>query len=341
MGVSGPADRAERIMSALRQPLTANGEDHLVTASVGVSFGDGRTDQVSLIADADIAMRRAKALGRNRCLAFQEEWRDSLLSRIQLERELHRAVALEQIVPYYQPVHDTITGALVGFEALARWEHPLRGTLPPADFIEHAESTGLIVAIGESILTQATVAIAEWRAESGLPLTMSVNVSPRELSDAGLGPRIKRSIRAAGLQQGALRIEITESALIDIAVDPAPLLAELRAHGAAIILDDFGTGFSSLSSLCRFPLDGLKIDRSFVARLPDDIVSTAVVKAVIDLAASRDLTVVAEGVERTEQLAAVKSHGCGFVQGYLYEAPLPRTAANQYVVSHASCREHA
>ncbi len=318
--VAGPLEAvviAERVLSTLNQPFALEGVEVFAGASIGVSVaaGDEATAD-ALVRDADAAMYRAKDRGRGRVELFDDRMRAQAIQRLRTETELRRAVEGEQFVVHYQPLF-RIDGprSLVGIEALVRWNHPRLGIVPPASFIPVAEENGLIVPIGAWVMRQAAQdRVAAPIAED---VVMWVNVSARELSDPALLPNVDAALAASGLPAATLGLEITETGLMeeaDVAVD---VLAELKSRGVRLALDDFGTGYSSLGYLTRLPVDTLKVDRSFVSRLGEDDGASAVLHAVLGLARSLSLSVVAEGVETEEQLAVLIEMGCNSAQGFL------------------------
>jgi EAL domain-containing protein (putative c-di-GMP-specific phosphodiesterase class I) len=242
---------------------------------------------------------------------------------------LRRAVELGEIVPYYQPVVALASGEIAGFEALARWNHPKRGVVGPVDFIPLAEETGLIAPLGMSILRQACEQLGRWDREfpAGQPLSMSVNVSARQFRQLDLAEEIRWSLAAAGIAPERLRLEITESALMDDAAGAVETLRQLKAIGVRLAIDDFGTGYSSLSYLHRFPIDALKVDRSFVTRMSTDRESRGIVKTIITLGDELNMDVVAEGVETAEHSAALAGLACEYGQGYFFSRPLDADGA--------------
>ena len=261
---------AERIQQALLSPFVLERSEHVVTASIGIVVASGANcDAESLLRDADIAMYRAKELGPGRWEVFDEVIRNRALERVGIERELRRALELGELRLHYQPVVKLDDGALQSVEALVRWQHPERGLVPPGDFIPIAEESGLILQIGAWTLREACEQACRWRAEFGdrAPLPVSVNVSARQLAQPELPEIVGRVLRQTGMSAGDLAIEVTESALIEDSSVAAASLRELKVLGVRILLDDFGTGYSSLSHLQQFPIDALKIDRSFVMHL--------------------------------------------------------------------------
>ena len=317
---------AERVQRALRESFLLEGTEHLVTASIGIALaGGGERDAESLLRNADIAMYRAKQRGPGNWEIFDEALRNRALERVATERALRHAISSGQLRLHYQPVMTLADTTMRSVEALVRWQHPERGLLAPGAFIPVAEQSALILQIGQWTLTEACEQASRWRALFGerAPLPISVNVSARQLAQPEL-PRIVAQVLAdTGVNGTDLAIEVTETALIEDSDVAATSLRELRSLGVRILLDDFGTGYSSLSHLQRFPIDALKIDRSFVMHLGADKDECAIVRAIAAMANALGLEVVAEGVETAEQAAEAEALGCGFAQGYHFARPAP------------------
>ena len=318
---------AERIAFACSRPVTLGPHQHLVTISGGVVVVDrGSSTATELLRDADAAMYRAKATGKGRVELFDLSMRERLIERIAIESDLRLAVERNEFRLHYQPVISLDDGEIIGVEALLRWQHPERGLMEPAQFMPIAESTGLIVPIGEWAIEEACRQAAGWRDARGPgqpPLTVSVNISPRQIARSKLAASITRILNRTGLEPGLLDLEITESVLLDAVEASTKALRELKAIGVRIVLDDFGTGYASLSYLKRFTIDALKIDRSFVDGLGRDPENGAIVNAVLGMARALDVGVTAEGVETRDQLARLRASGCAFAQGYLFSEPIP------------------
>jgi EAL domain-containing protein (putative c-di-GMP-specific phosphodiesterase class I) len=266
-------------------------------------------------------MYRAKEAGRGRYELFDEGMRKRVLSRLRVENELRGAITRGALRVHYQPVVDAFTGRPEGVEALVRWEHEERGLLGPAEFIAVAEETGLITQLGRFVLEAATAQVAVWQRTYG-PLELCVNVSGRQLANPQFPAEVAAIMGQSGMLPGTLGLEITESVLIEEAGSSVRVLTALQEHGMRLLLDDFGTGYSSLSYLKNFPLDALKLDRSFVDGLGVHSGDTAIVEAIVRMAHAVDMTVVAEGVETDEQLATLRRLGCGRAQGFLFAAPM-------------------
>jgi predicted signal transduction protein with EAL and GGDEF domain len=316
---------AERVQQALISPFVLEHREHVVTASIGIVLASGvDRDAEGLLRDADIAMYRAKERGPGNWEIFDEELRKRALERVATERALRHALETGELRLHYQPIVTLDGGILQAVEALVRWQHPERGLLPPGEFIPIAEESALILRIGAWTLREACEQAYRWRARFGdrAPLPVSVNVSARQLAQAELPEIVRQVLADTGLSAGDLAIEVTETALIEDASVPAASLRELKSLGVKILLDDFGTGYSSLSHLQRFPIDALKIDRSFVMRLGGED-NRAIVRAIAAMASALGLEVVAEGVETAEQAAEAQALGCGWAQGYYFARPAP------------------
>lgn len=322
---------AERALGAVKEPVHVGGERVSVTATVGVAFASPDSiDALSVLGDAELAMRRAKELGTAGYELFSAEMRSHPLQRIEKERALQRALEEGQFRLLYQPMVALDTERAWAAEALLRWEHPERGTVPPLEFIPLAEETGLIVPIGAWVLEEAAQQAARWNSSfpERLPLRVSVNVSGRQFQ-AGLVDTVRDALDRSQIDPGSLCLEVTESIVMDDVGEAVATLTALKALGVAISIDDFGTGYSSLAYLRRFPLDELKVDRSFVDGLGRDAEDTAIVAAVTAMAHALELNVVAEGVETAEQLDRLRLLGCDFAQGYHLARPQPAEGVGQ------------
>ncbi|MCK9986135.1 MAG: hypothetical protein AzoDbin1_02607 [Azoarcus sp.] len=314
---------AEKLVAVLREPFLLGNARHHVSGSIGITvFPDDGADVQTLLRNADIAMYKAKQAGKNRAQFYAHHMQADALARVQLENDLRIAVEQQQFVLHYQPIVNTASGRIVGAEALIRWQHPRRGLVSPADFIAVAEDCGLIVPIGAWALSEAVRQSRAWR-EAGYPaLRIAVNVSGVQFREPGL-PELVRSL-LAGAADGRehLMLEITESVLMDSSEEAEARMREINGQGIGYSLDDFGTGFSSLSYLKRFPVDVVKIDRSFVRDCPDDRSDASLVEAIINMAHSLDLRVTAEGVESEAQRDFLRRLGCDYLQGYLIGRPM-------------------
>jgi predicted signal transduction protein with EAL and GGDEF domain len=318
---------AQRVLSLLEaNPFNLHGSEIDVTASAGIAISPGGEDAhpEALLRDADAAMYRAKDLGRDRLELFDESMRRRAAERLRLAEELSGAIDHAEIVVHYQPCVCLQSGAVVAVEALARWQHPQRGLLAPTEFIGLAEDTGLIVGLGLRVLSDACAQAKRWHDELGPDAPrVHVNLSARQLTAANLPVLVRTVLEATGLEPQRLCLEITESVLMEDAPAVIDALRRLKAVGVLLAIDDFGTGYSSLSYLRRFPVDVLKVDQSFVDGLGPDSDDSAIVAAIVNLAAILDLRAVAEGVETPEQLALLRELGCSAAQGYLFAPPVP------------------
>ncbi len=322
------ADRMRRVV-ADAVPLTDG--DTYVSVSIGIAIADREgVSGESLVQDADAAMYRAKERGRNRVERFDATARASVVRRLRTGNDLHRALERNEFRVEYQPVVSLAAGRVVGFEALARWAHPDRGMITPGDFIDLAEETGLIVPIGSAVMLQAFEHVARWRRRAvpaaAATIQVSVNLSARQLGTPGLVGAVAAAIEQTGIEPDCVWLEITESALMTDAKAASVALRALRGIGVHLTVDDFGTGYSSLTYLQRFPVEGLKIDRSFVDGLGIEASDTTIVDTLIRLGHSLGLTVVAEGLETPLQLQHLRRLGCDNAQGFLFSKPMPADA---------------
>ncbi len=309
-----------RIEERLAAPVQVDGQEVYINASIGIAFGTaGYERPEELLRDADAAMYRAKALGRNRHEVFNETLHLEALDRLRLETDLRRAIQEGSFGLHYQPIVSLADGRVTGFEALVRWRHPAWGLVPPSQFIQVAEETGLILPIGRWVLSEACQQTQRWQREhpSDPPLTINVNLSRRQLLQADLVEQIRRTLETTGLPPETLQLEITESAILENPEKAVELLRHLKSLDIELCVDDFGTGYSSLSSLQEFPVSVLKIDRSFIRGMGPEGKRDEIVRAVVGLAHSLHMRVVAEGVETEGQLERVRAMGCDYGQGYL------------------------
>ena len=327
-GVRDVVELAERLGAAIRRPLVLASGEHVVTASIGIALAEARRDSAAtLLRDADAAMYRAKQRGPGRYELFDATLRAQVLARLRTETELRQALDLGQLRVHYQPIVEATSGRPVAMEALVRWLHPTRGLIAPLDFVSIAEEMGLIVELGRHVLEIACAQAAEWQRLLGTPLEIFVNVSPTQIASPGFAAAVAAIAERSGLRPGTLGLEMTESLLIDETGSSTGVIGELRAHGLRLVLDDFGTGYSSLSYLRRLPLDGVKVDRSFVDGLGRNPKDAAILRAIVEMCHVLGLSVVAEGVETPTQLEQVRDLGCEHVQGYLLSKPLPADEA--------------
>ncbi len=317
---------AGRIRQELAMPFTIDEYTIHSSASIGIALSErGISSPEDLLREADTAMYRAKAMGTARYQIYDAAAHSNALDLLHLENDLRAAIERDEFVLHYQPIVSIETGAITGLEALIRWDHPTRGLVPPGSFIPLAEDTGLIVGIGNWALAEACRQLAEWeRRDPRLAhLSMSVNISTRQFSQPDLVESVRQALDSASLSPDRLKLEITESALIEDPSSAARLLRNLRDMGVKLLIDDFGTGYSSLSYLHQFPLDGLKIDRSFVVRIgEEDGKELEIVKSTISLAHNLSLSVIAEGVETADQAQVLCWLGCEHAQGWFYSRAL-------------------
>jgi len=329
-GLSGEDEAvriAQRLIEALALPISLTTGEHFVSASIGISLatGAGRPAE-DLIREADAAMYRAKDAGRGRLELFDEVMRENATRRLHIDNDLRRALEDDrgEIIAHYQPIVSLPDGAVIGVEALARWDHPQRGLLAPNAFISVAEDSGAIVALGDRVLRLACHQAAAWISDlDGGAFSVSVNLAPRQVAQPGLCHRVAEILDECGLDPGRLRLEITETALIEESEPTTRNLLDLDAIGVRLVLDDFGTGYSSLAHLRRFPIAAIKIDRRFIAGLGCDPDDTTIVEAILRMAAGLRIDVVAEGIETAGQRAILENMGCHIGQGYLWSRPLP------------------
>jgi diguanylate cyclase (GGDEF)-like protein/PAS domain S-box-containing protein len=325
---------ADRIQDKLRQPIMVQGREVFMTASLGIALATAETERPEdLLRDADTAMYRAKELGRVRHQVFDPAMHARALDLLRMETDLRRAVDRQEFAVYYQPIVSLATQSLCGFEALARWRHPERGLLLPVDFVPLAEETGLIVQIGDGVLEEACRTLGEWRRRwpAAADLSMSVNLSARQLAQPGLAEHVRAVLQRTGLEARHLKLEITETAVM---LDPDTALTvfdELRALGIELCIDDFGTGYSSLAYLQRFPITQLKIDRSFVQRIADNRSDTEIVRAIVMLAQNLGIEPIAEGVETADQRNRLQAIGSRLAQGFLFSEALEAGAAERLI----------
>lgn len=315
---------AQRILDGLREPLRLDGHALFINASIGISLFPGDAlNAEQLLRNADSALFKAKSAGRDGYALYTEELTAHAQQRVEVASELHRALAQHELRVHYQPVHDLASGRLIGVEALVRWEHPVRGLVPPAGFIPIAERTGLIAQIDAWVMAQACRQMCQWQQEGVVLSFVAVNVSSRLFAHRELYEQVARVLHETGLDPAFLELEVTESAVME---DPEVALEQmhrLRELGVRLAIDDFGTGYSSLLRLKRLPVQKLKIDQGFVAGLPWDEDDAAIVRVIIALARSMGMQVHAEGIEQCEQAAFLLEQGCVLGQGYWFGRPVP------------------
>jgi diguanylate cyclase (GGDEF)-like protein/PAS domain S-box-containing protein len=314
---------AQRVQEALTAPFVVEGHSIVVTGSIGIAVMDQDSSSQQLLADADAAMYQAKRLGgAGRTCLFDDSLRRRATTRLQLLSDIRRGIDAAEFVCHYQPVVNLFTGTVVGVEALLRWQHPERGLLSPAAFLDVAEDSALILSLGDRALREACRDIAAL-GSGDRRLHVAVNVSARQFTDPKLAERIAATLSQSGLDPCQLVLEVTETTVMDDATTAFEVMAELRRHGVRLSIDDFGTGYSSLLYLRQFPIDELKIDRSFVGGLGTSSDDSAIVASIVSMSKALTISCVAEGVETVEQLATLRQFGCRHAQGYLFSRPVP------------------
>jgi diguanylate cyclase (GGDEF)-like protein/PAS domain S-box-containing protein len=335
--VDDPSDAlriAKSIQTAVAEPFFVETREMRVSASIGIALSAATHERPEdILKDADVAMRRAKALGGSRCEVLDEGMHTRAVGRLRLEADLRTALTERQFRIYYQPVVELSTRRVASVEALLRWEHPSQGLISPYRFIEAAEDTGILVSIGHWLLLQACRQLRDWEADrfSGQPVNITVNVSARQFADARLANDIQDALQQTGVDPSRLQLEMTESVA---AADPkltVTVLSHLRHLGIGVILDDFGTGMTSLRGLRQFPVEALKIDRSLVREMQTDRATSDIVELITTLAHKMNLRVIAEGIETSRQLERVLELGCEYGQGYYFSQPLEAKAVQQFV----------
>lgn len=327
---------AERVQLELAQSFNLCGQEIFTTASIGIALSTtGYNHPEELLRDADTAMYRAKADGKGRHEVFDKVMHARAISLLQLENDLRRAIEREEFVIHYQPIVKLTTGAISGFEALVRWQHPERGLISPLEFIPLAEETELIIPISHWVLRESCRQIRQWQLESPAQasLSISVNLSGKQFKQSGLVEYIKQTLQETNLSSASLRLEITESVVMENAEITTAMLRQLRSLGVQLSIDDFGTGYSSLSYLHRLPVNNLKIDRSFVSQMRPNNENSEIVRTIITLARNLSMEVVAEGIETEDQLGQLKALACDYGQGYLLSKPVTAEAASALLQS--------
>ena len=316
---------AQRIQEKLTAPFELDKNSAFTTASIGIALSSTGYDRPEdILRDADTAMYRAKENGKARYEMFDTGMHANAVSRLRLESDLRQAIEQQEFCIHYQPIVVMETGRLAGFEALVRWNHPERGLVVPDEFIPAAEETGMIVPMGQWVLEQACISLMEWQRQSPCfrTLSLSVNLSARQIAQPDMIDQVKRALERSGLNPHCLKLEITESVVMENAEAATAMFKQLRALGVQLSIDDFGTGYSSLSYLHRFPVNYLKIDRSFVSRMTEANDNAEIVRTIATLARNLGLEVIAEGVETPEQYQQLKALGCEYGQGYLFSYPV-------------------
>jgi diguanylate cyclase (GGDEF)-like protein/PAS domain S-box-containing protein len=319
---------AQRVLDEIEPPFHLEGRQVFATASVGIALSSSGNLPEDLLRNADTAMYHAKARGKARFAVFDEGMRERAVARLETETGLRKAIDAHQLTLYYQPLLSVKSQRVTGYEALVRWNHPERGILSPSEFIPVAEESELIVHLGKWVLKEACRQMAEWHRKFNFdpPLTVSVNISPRHLNQGDIVGDVERVLAETGLDPKCLRLEVTESSIMQEAETALVTLRRLKLMGIGLEIDDFGTGYSSLSYLQRLPFDTVKVDRSFIKELGVSAESSEIVKTIVELARSLQMEVVAEGVETKDQFQKVSTLGCNLVQGYYFARPSGATA---------------
>ncbi|RYG63771.1 bifunctional diguanylate cyclase/phosphodiesterase, partial [bacterium] len=335
--IDGIFTHLQRIFSALNKPIKTTGKDWHGSANVGVAlFPQDDVDGNQLLEQAHAALNGAKQIGPGNFQFFSEDTNQDLKKQLEMASDLRRALERKEFLLHYQPQIDSKSGEVVGMEALVRWQHPEHGMVPPLDFIPLAEETGIILPLGEWILRTACEQNKKWQEQNHSRFRISVNLSARQFMQPDLVARVIAILEETGLEPQYLELEITESMMMSNVENAIQVLRNLHAHGIAISLDDFGTGYSSLAHLKRFPLTALKIDRSFVSDLTNNPNDAVITSSIIALAQSLGLSVIAEGVETSEQSDFLRNKGCQKLQGYLYSRPVTAAKWDESPLSSAA-----
>jgi predicted signal transduction protein with EAL and GGDEF domain len=324
----GPQDLialASRMADALRNPVFLAGKSVMVSGSIGIAIAAADDQTQDLLRNADVAMYRAKASGKGGHEFFEASMHVQVLEHLELEMDIRRGLTAGEFCAHYQPIVDLQNNTIIGVEALMRWNHPRRGMVSPASFIPVAESSDLIVQLGHRILVEACNEVRRWQESFPTEVLqyVSVNISPRQLQQAGFVDELREIFHSSGISPGSLVLEITESLLLQNADWTLQRLQALRSLGVRLALDDFGTGYSALSYLHQFPFDILKIDRSFVSKISEESNSDALVRAIVAMGNSLGMKTIAEGIENATQLGELRRLGCRAGQGFLYSRPVP------------------
>jgi diguanylate cyclase (GGDEF)-like protein len=320
---------AEGLLKNLELPFLIEGRQVFATVSIGIALSTSAETPEHLVRNADTAMYYAKARGKSRYELFDESMRDRALARMEIEAGLRRAIEGNELMLYYQPQVSLLDQRVLGYEALVRWNHPQRGILSPGEFVPIAEETDLISHLGRWVLREACRQMAAWHQAwpSDPPLSISVNVAARQLNENDFPDFVAQALRESGLNPASLKLEMTESSIMDNPEKAAATLRRLKSMGLGLEIDDFGTGYSSLSYLQRLPFDTVKIDRSFVKELGTGAEASEIVRTILDLARSFNMHVVAEGVETVDQMNSLSALGCDTAQGFLFSKPVTPAAA--------------
>jgi len=327
---------ADQILKSFSYPFQLKRNEVFINASIGVALGNHRYEQAEhILRDADTAMYQAKMLGKGQFHVFDPTMHVAAMQALQLENDLRKAIHQDEFVIHYQPIISLCTGRITGFEALVRWQHPTRGIVPPNLFIPLAEETGLINAIGKIVLSQACYQIKQWYQEKLIDesIVMSVNISARQFAQLDIVEQIDQILAETQINPQILKLEITESAFMNNFQSAKAILQKLHQRQIQLSIDDFGTGYSSLSYLHNFPVDTLKVDRSFVSQLDGTLESLGLIPAIKKIAETMKMSVVAEGIETEQQLAQLRELECEFGQGYFFAKPLPKKEATELIIA--------
>jgi predicted signal transduction protein with EAL and GGDEF domain len=335
---AGPEVVAERILEVLRQPFVLDGVDEAltVTASIGIAVAAPGALAADLLRDADVALYEAKAAGKDQAILFAPEMQTVIQARVSLEHDLRLAIEREELFLVYQPILDLRSGRITGVEALLRWQHPTQGVMTPDDFVPLLEQTGLIIPAGRWVLDEACRQLATWH-RAGHHLDISVNVSPRQLDTDDFVDDVSAALALSGIAPSSLILEITETTIMQDTETTIMRLGALKALGLRLAIDDFGTGYSSLAYLRRFPVDALKIDRSFISAIAESAEAGALIHTLVHLGKALGLSTLAEGIEDQEQFTRLQLEDCDSGQGFLFARPLPALELEAYLLaSHAT-----
>lgn len=321
------------ILSMLSDPVFIDGREVFISASIGISvFPDDGDDLGSLLKNAETAMYKAKDHGRNNLQFYRAEMSETAMRRLDLENSLRNAIEKDELLVYYQPKFDLTTGKCQGMEALVRWDHPVKGLVQPDEFIPLAEETGMILQLDDWVIRTACMQLSVWKKAGYEVSNLAINVSARQFKEHRLAGVIQKILEETGIDGHELEIELTESTLVDNNENAREMLNELHEMGLKIALDDFGTGYASMSYLKDFPIDTVKIDRSFIWGIPNDKEDMAIVKAIVGLAEALDLSLIAEGVETEQQIEFLNNIGCKYAQGYYWSKPVSAMMFEQDVL---------
>lgn len=327
-------EKIKKVIKVFSYPFVLSTKEYFITVSIGIVFApkDGKTAQ-TIVKNMDSALYIAKANGKNTYAYFEPVFNQMLTEKIELQSELRSAIEKKEFVLYYQAQMDLMHKKVLGFEALIRWKHPSKGLLYPSEFIYLAEESGLIIPIGEWVLKAACLQLKEWMNMGHNSIKMAVNLSARQFKDKDFVHMVLDTIESTNIDPNMLVLEITESVALDDLEYTISTIKELKSIGVNFSLDDFGTGYSSMSYLKKLPVSNLKIDKSFLDTIMDDISDQKIVQAIICLAKNLDLNIIAEGVERSEQEQFLQDSNCNMAQGFLYSKPVPKERAVEYLIS--------